>query len=164
MAAGSAIRITKQEDMPRLMLWMLGIGLGLVMAARYAADLPYSIYPKTDFWLDSPALAMIKLGVVLAMLAIAFLWVNAGLETQKWSVFRQLGTTSLLVYWVHIELVYGRWLGVFKESLGVIPVLLLTAVLLMLMVALSLLQTRYQELGWIFRPPRLPEPKRASGD
>jgi uncharacterized membrane protein len=164
MAAGSVIRITKQEDMSRLMMWMLGIGLGLVMGARNAADLPYSIFPKTDFWLNSPALGLIKLGVVLATLAIAYLWVNAGLETQKWSIFRQLGTTSLLVYWVHIELVYGRWLGIFKDSLSVGQVLLITAFLLALMLGLSILQTRYQELGWIFKPARMPEPSRSSGD
>ena len=164
MAAGSAMRITKQEEMSRLMLWMLAIGMGLIIGARYAADLPYSIYPKTDFWLNSPALGLIKLGVVLATLAVAYLWVNAGLETQKWSVFRQLGTTSLLVYWVHIELVYGRWLGVWKNSLGVSQVLFLTVILLAAMVGLSLAQTRYQGLGWIFRPPALPEPGRASGD
>ncbi len=164
MAAGSVIRITKQEEMPRLMLGLLAIGLGLVIGARYGADLPYSIYPKTEFWLNSPALTLIKLGVVLATLSVAYLWVNAGLETQKWSVFRQLGTTSLLVYWVHIELVYGRWLGVWKESLGVGGVLLLTAVLLALMVGLSLLQTRYQELGSIFKPTALPQPSRVSGD
>ena len=164
MAAGSAMRITKQEDMPRLMLWMLAIGLGLIIGARYAAEIPYSIYPKSDFWLNSPALGLIKLGVVLAGLAVAYLWVNAGLETQKWSVFRQLGTTSLLVYWVHIELVYGRWLGVWKNSLSVSQVLILTAILLAAMLGLSLMQTRYQELGWIFRPPALPEPGRASGD
>ncbi len=164
MAAGSVIRITKNEDMPRLMLGMLAVGLGLIIAARYAADLPFSIYPKIDFWLDSPALALIKLGVVLSTLAVGYLWVNAGLETQKWSIFRQLGTTSLLVYWVHIELVYGRWLAVFKESLGVIPVLFVTAGILALMVGISVLQTRYQELGWIFKAPRLPQPGRASGD
>ena len=164
MAAGSAIRITKHEDMSRLMLGMLAIGLGLVIGARYSADLPFSIYPKSDFWLNSPALELIKLGVVLATLALAYLWVNAGLETQKWSVFRQLGTTSLLIYWVHIELVYGRWFWIWKEGLGVVQVLLVTAGLLALMVVLSLLQTRYQELGWIFKPPPLPDPGRASGD
>ena len=164
MAAGSVIRITKHEDMPRLMMWMLGIGLGLVMGARYAADLPFSIFPKTEFWLNSPALGLIKLGVVLSTLAVAYLWVNAGLETQKWSVLRQLGTTSLLVYWVHIELVYGRWLGVFKQSLSVGQVLLITAFILALMVALSVLQTRYRELGWVFKPAPLPEPSRSSGD
>jgi len=164
MAAGSVIRSTKQEDMPRAMLWMLAIGLGLVMGARYAADSPYSIYPKTDFWLNSPALGMIKLGVVLAVLAVAYLWVNAGLEAQKWSVFRQLGTTSLLVYWVHIEIVYGRWFGIWKEGLSVPQVLVFTGVLLALMIGLSVLRTRYQSLGWIFRPAALPEPRRSSGD
>jgi uncharacterized membrane protein len=164
MAAGSAIRLTKQEDMPRTMLWMLAIGLGLIMVARSASELPYSFYPKIDFWLNSPALALTKLGVVLALLAIAFLWVNAGLESLKWSVFRQLGTTSLLVYWVHIEIVYGRWLGIWKESLSVFQVLLFTVVLLIIMIGLSLMRTRYQTLGWIFKPPPLAEQRRASGD
>jgi uncharacterized membrane protein len=164
MATGSVIRITKEEGMPRLMLGVLAIGLGLIMGARAVADLPYSIYPKDNFWLDSPALVLIKLGVVLTTLAVGYLWVNAGLERQKWSVFRQLGTTSLLVYWVHIELVYGRWFYFFKESLSVGSVLLVTAVLLALMIALSLLQTRYQELGWIFKPSPVPAPRGVSGD
>jgi len=37
---------------------------------------------------------------------------HVGLGSQRWSLFRQLGTTSLLVYWVHIEIVYGRWFGI----------------------------------------------------
>jgi uncharacterized membrane protein len=164
MAAGSVIRLTKHEEMPRSMLWMLAVGLSLIMIARYSTELPYSIYPKTDFWLNSPALALTKLGVVLALLAGAFLWVNAGLESQRWSVFRQLGTTSLLVYWVHIEIVYGRWFGIWKEGLSVAGVLLFTGVLMALMIGLSLLQTRYQTLGWIFKPAPLPQPRRASGD
>ncbi len=164
MAAGSAMRITKHEDMPRLMLWVLAIGLGLIMVARASADLPFSIYTKADFWLNSPALVLIKLGVVLTTLAVAYLWVHAGLETQKWSLFRQLGTTSLLVYWVHIELVYGRWFYFFKDNLSVSQVLLTTVVLLALMTGLSLLQTRYRELGWILKPAPLPAPTRYSGD
>ena len=43
-------------------------------------NLPYSIYPKSDFWLNSPGLILIKLGVVLVMLAVAFvgsIWVLA---------------------------------------------------------------------------------------
>jgi uncharacterized membrane protein len=164
MAAGSVIRLTKNEDMAKTMSWMLAIGLGLIISAHYLADLPFSIYSKSDFWLNSPALVMIKLGVVVAALAMAYLWVNAGLEIQGWSVFRQLGTTSLLVYWVHIELVYGRWFGIWKESLNVAQVLLFTSALLVLMIGLSLLQTRYRSLGWIFKPGALPRPERASGD
>jgi hypothetical protein len=43
-------------------------------------------------------------------------------------------------------------------------VLLVTAGLMALMVGISILQTRYQELGWIFKPPPLPQAGRASGD
>ena len=43
-------------------------------------------------------------------------------------------------------------------------VLAVTVVLLALMVGLSMMQTRYQELGWIFRPPAAVRQERFSGD
>jgi fucose 4-O-acetylase-like acetyltransferase len=143
---------------------MLGLGLGLVTVARAVADMPYSIYAKSDFWLNSPALTLIKTGSVLAMLAVAYLWINLGVESPRWSVFRQLGTTSLLVYWVHIEIVYGRWFGIWKESMSVPQVLLYTFVLLALMTGLSLLQTRYTSIKSFLKQTPVPEPRRASGD
>ena len=51
------------------------------------------------------------------MVAFAFLWNKHTAE--KWSWVRQLGTTSLLVYWVHLELIYGRWLGAWHSNLGI---------------------------------------------
>jgi uncharacterized membrane protein len=162
MAAGSAVRIIKPEDLGRAMLWILGIGLGVVTMARYLGDLPYSVYAKSDYWLNSPAMTMTKLGVVLALLAVAYLWMHAGLESERWSLFRQLGTTSLLVYWVHIEIVYGRWFGIWKEDLRVSQVVMFTAVLLALMTVLSVLRTRYTSIGAFFKPA--PVPRRASGD
>lgn len=163
MAAGSILRTVKQEDMGKAMLWTFGTGLGLVMAAQYCSNLSYSVYPKSEFWLNSPAQIMIKLGVVLVILAAAFVWVQYG-GSQRWSLFRQFGTTSLLVYWVHIELVYGRWFGIWKEGLGVLQVLTFTAVLMLLLVVLSVLRTRYKPASAFFRPSPLPEPGRVSGD
>jgi fucose 4-O-acetylase-like acetyltransferase len=96
------------------------------------------------------------------MLALAWLWVNLT-APQRWSLFRQLGTTSLIVYWVHIELVYGRWFGIWKEALSVGQVLVFTAVLLALMVLISVGQIRAKNLWAMFRSP-LPQPRRASGD
>jgi len=162
MAAGSMIRIVKPEDLGRAMLWTLGIGLGVVTAARYFGDLPYSIYTKSDYWLDSPAMTLTKLGAVLVMLAVAYLWVHTGLESERWSLFRQLGTTSLLVYWVHIEIVYGRWFGIWKEDLSVAEVVAFTIVLLALMTVLSILRTKYTSLIGLLKPA--PAPRRASGD
>jgi len=163
MVAGSVIRTVKREEMSKTMLWAMVIGLGLVMAAQYFSNLPYSVYPKSDFWLNSPGLIMIKLGSVLIVLAAAFLWMNVG-AAPRWSLFQQLGTTSLLVYWVHIEVVYGRWFGIWKEGLTVRQVLAFTTVLLAFLTALSVFKTRGKSIGTFFRPAQIPAPRRASGD
>jgi uncharacterized membrane protein len=140
LSAGSVIRLLKDDQMDRAMQWAALLGAGLIIGGRYFGDLPYSIYPKVDYWLDSPALILIKLGVVLWILPFAFLWTRYA-ASEGWSMVRQVGTTSLLVYWVHIELVYGRWLGAWKESLDNTQVLLLSAVVIALMVGLSVLRT-----------------------
>lgn len=163
MAAGSVIRTVKQEELSRTMLWMMTVGIAIAMGAHYMSNLPYSIYAKSEFWLNSPGLILIKLGVVLCLMGLAFLWIHMS-GVQRWSVFRQLGTTSLLVYWVHIEIVYGRWLGFWKQALSVGQVVAFTAVLLGLMTALSVLRTRYKSIGSFFKPSLLPQPRRASGD
>ncbi|HTU44460.1 MAG TPA: heparan-alpha-glucosaminide N-acetyltransferase domain-containing protein [Bryobacteraceae bacterium] len=163
MAAGSILRTVKPEDLGRTMLWMLSIGIGLGAVSHALSNLGYSVYAKSEFWLNSPAMIMMKLAVVLGLLGLAYLWVNVG-TTQRWSLFRQLGTTSLLVYWVHIEIVYGRWLGIWKEALTVTQVIVFTVALLGLMTLLSVLRTRGKSIGSFFKTGPVPEPRRASGD
>jgi hypothetical protein len=56
---------------------------------------------------------------------------------------RQFGMTSLLVYWVHVELVYGRWFGVLKDQLSVGWTLFATVLTIALMLVLSLIRTNW---------------------
>jgi hypothetical protein len=74
---------------------------------------------------------------------------------------RQFGTTSLLVYWVHTELVYGRWLYFWKENLTTAQAALASLCVILLMLALSLLKTNWKSLrlsrlnfGYPFAVPR----------
>ena len=163
MAAGSVFRLVKTEDMGKVMQWMMLIGLGLVVGGQYFSGLPYSVYTKSEYWLDSPGLAAIKLGAAMAIMAFAWVWAN-GAIAHRWSLLRQLGTTSLLVYWVHIELVYGRWFGIWKESLTLSQVTIFSIVLIALMTALSIARTRWKTPGSFFRSTPVPTPGRASGD
>src|SRR5207247_3447066 len=140
LSAVSAIRLLRDDQMDRALQWAALLGGGLIVGGRYFSDLPYSLYTKSEFWLDGPELTLIKLGVVLWILAFAFLWTRYAVGA-GWSAVRQLGTTSLLVYWVHIELVYGRWLGPWKESLDNTQVVALTAVVTGLMLTLSVVRT-----------------------
>lgn len=164
LSIGSVLRLVKPDQMNRVMQWGGLLGLGLIMGGEYFSNLPYSLYPKSVFWLDSPALIVIKLGVVLLVIGFAYLWTLFPIAA-SWSWVRQLGTTSLLVYWVHIELVYGRWLGAFKESLGNLSCGIAAVAVIVLMVGLSLLRTRWSSVRvalssyFSYQPPR-----RASGD
>ncbi len=163
MAAGSVIRFLKKEDLGKAMPWALALGLALIVLADQLYAMPYSIYAKSDFWLNSPALTMIKTGVVLGVLAFSYIWVQLGAGV-RWSVFRQLGTTSLLVYWVHIELVYGRWFGIWKEKLSVAEVVAYTVVLIGLMIILSVARTRWKTRANVAWSSLLAQPERVSGD
>ena len=100
ISCGSGLRLIKEEDTSRAMQWAALGGIVLIIAARFAADLPFSLYPQSDFWLNGPTLIFIKTGVILLIAGWAFL-LNNYINPNGWSFVRQLGITSLLVYWVH---------------------------------------------------------------
>jgi uncharacterized membrane protein len=164
LSIGSLLRLVKADQMNRVMQWGGLIGFGLVIGGQYFSNMPYSIYPKSEFWLDSPGLIIIKLGVVMLVMGFAYLWTALPLAP-AWSWVRQLGTTSLLVYWVHIELVYGRWFGWMKENLTNIQCAIAAIAVILLMIAISVLRTRWTAvrlaLSSYFPYNR---PSRASGD
>lgn len=136
LAAGSAIPLVERGAWSRVMQWSAVTGFALLLGGQYFSNLPYSIYAHSDFWLNSPALVACKLGNTLLLGAGAFLWTEY--FSSGWSWVRQLGTTSLVVYWVHIELTYGRWFSNYKERLTLWQVLAVSAAMIALMVGVSL--------------------------
>ena len=165
MSAGSLLRMLRREHLDRAMQWSALLGFALVVGAYYVSNLPYSLYPNADFWLNSPAQILIKLGVMLVMLPLAFVWTEYGARP-GWSFVRQFGTTSLLVYWVHIELVYGRWLWFFKNGLEISETVQAAAAIILFMLALGAAKTYRNRwipaLRELLRPA--PSPARVPGD
>lgn len=152
LSIGSMLRRTPEEHMDRLMQWFAIGGGVLILGGRYFEGLPYSLYAQSQFWLDSPLLIFIKLGVLLWMMTFAYIWTRYA-TPGRWSWVRQLGVTSLLVYWVHVELVYGRWLWFWKERLEIGQVVAASVGVTLLMLALSILKThrwsaRPAAMGW----------------
>jgi hypothetical protein len=160
MSGGSIIRRLQPEDVPQTMQWFAWGGLAIAFCAWTLSNTPLSIYSNSDFWLNSPALILIKLGVVLMLIAFAWLWTHQS-GARDWSWVRQFGLTSLLVYWVHIELVYGRWLGSLKESLTVGQTALAAFAIIGLMLGLSCMRTNWSSVRAWFSAPA---PSRVPGD
>ena len=147
LAAGSAAAFVKRPDWARVMQWAALGGFGLLLAGRYFSDLPFSIYSNANFWLNSPALVACKLGITLLLGSGAFLWTEY--FSEGWSWVRLLGTTSLAVYWVHVELVYGRWLSSYKGHLTVWESVGASAVLVLAMVGMSAAIRRFAVHQWV---------------
>jgi fucose 4-O-acetylase-like acetyltransferase len=143
ISAGSVIRVAKEEDMAKVMQWASLFGIALIVGARYFANLPYSLYTNSDFWLNSPALILIKLGVMYLLLSFAFIWTRY-VNPSGWSFISQIGTTSLVVYWVHTEIVYGRWMWFWKESLTAGPASVIAVAVILAMILLSVAWTGYK--------------------
>jgi uncharacterized membrane protein len=132
-----------------------GIAIG-AMAAAGASAIPAAlwvdrhappVYPAYDFWHTSPSYVLLKGGVLLVLFGLAFLLDRLPGP----SALRQLGRTSLLIYWVHLEIVYGKWiapglrgiLSVEEAGVGVI-------ILMLAMLALSVARTHARG-GWHLR-------------
>jgi len=166
VTAGSIIRTISNEATERTMHWSAVLGGVLILACQYFAKAPFTIYAKSDFWLNSPAQVLTKVGVLMLMVSFAFLWTRYGAK-DGWSWVRQFGTTSLLVYWVHIELVYGHTAWFFKDNLDIPQTMAAAVVVIVLMLLVSTMKThrhKWKEalagMGWSFDPA----PDSAAGD
>jgi hypothetical protein len=139
---GSLIRAIPPDATDRAMRWVAMAGIGAILVCHYLDSLPYRFYTKSEYWLNSPLQILTKQGVTLAILAVAFVWTRYAAGT-GWSWVRQFGTTSLLVYWVHIELVYGRELFFLKGHLNEAQTLVSAVCVILLMLAISVIKTRW---------------------
>ena len=79
------------------------VGLGL-----WFDSLPVRVYAVYDFWHTSPNFFLIRAGVVMMIALAAYAWCRWGAGQWGFSPVITMGQASLLVYWVHIEFVYGR--------------------------------------------------------
>jgi hypothetical protein len=85
---------------------------------------------------------MIRVGLVLLITVFGYAWCRWGPGQWGFSPLIQLGKTSLLVYWVHIELVYGRFHILPQRSQSILGASRGLLTIFLAMLALSLLRTK----------------------
>lgn len=157
LSFGSLLKVVPEERVERTIEWGAILGFGLVLGGQYFGNIPYSLYTKSEYWLNSPALVFVKLGIVLLLISFAYLWTEYALQgTAGWVVL--FGQHSLLVYWVHTELVYGRWFWMWKESLPILPTAMAAAAVIASMAALSYWKARWQPAWALNKRRAVPRP------
>ena len=136
-----------------------GGGVALIYLARWLDAFPHQFYARYDFWHTSPNFFFIRVGMLLVILALTYVWCRWGLGQWGFSPLIQLGQTSLLVYWVHIELVYGRFSILPKRAVDIRTASFGLLAIFLSMVLLSILRTRLkgrgaEALAWFYRPAK----------
>ena len=107
-ASGALIAATRDADSERRLQMALGIvGAGLIALGWYMATQP-SIYRTSSFWTTSPTWFAMRVGIMMVILAGWFALGRIGERRQiGCAPLARLGRSSLFVYWIHVELVYG---------------------------------------------------------
>ena len=97
------------------------------------------LYAVYDYWHSNPDFLLMRCGILLMILFLVYAWCRWGLAKKGFSPLIQLGNTSLLVYWVHIEFVYGRFSILPKGQCSALKATagLLTIFLAMVLVSLA---------------------------
>jgi uncharacterized membrane protein len=142
---------------PDRALALLGsAGAALVLLSLVLDEHGPRISAVYDYWHTSPNFFLARVGVVLVVILGGYVWCRWGLGAKGFSPLRQLGQTSLLVYWMHIEFVYGRFSIFEKQSQGILMATLglfeITAAMLLLSIARTRSKGRGKEiLDWLRR-------------
>jgi uncharacterized membrane protein len=102
------------------------------------------LYPIYDYWHTSPNFFLMRCGILLIILFCVYAWCRWGLAQMGFSPIIQLGKTSLLVYWVHIEFVYGGLSILPKRQCTVLQATGGLCIIFLAMLVLSLLRTNWK--------------------
>jgi uncharacterized membrane protein len=130
-------------------------GVALFELSLRLDALPVHVYAVYDYWHTSPNFFLARVAILFMIVFVAYVWCRWGpvkweaLAAQRigWSGFSpliQLGQTSLLVYWVHIDFVYGS-LSLLPKRAETIPMASAGFLIIFVaMVLLSIARTSYK--------------------
>ena len=141
-------------------------GIGLYYFSMWLDSRPVQLYAVYDYWHTSPNFFLARVGILMMIIFLAYAWCKWGAGQWGFSPLIQLGQTSLLVYWVHIEFVYGRFSILTKRAQTIPMATFGLAIIFVAMVLLSIARTKYEGrgaeiLGWFGMRK---EPKPATGN
>jgi len=132
-------------------------GLALIGISLWFDHSRRSLYAVYDYWHTSPNFFLVRVGMLLLILLTSYSWCRWGAAQLGFSPLIQLGQASLLVYWVHIEFVYGRVSILPKHAVSIRTASFGLLLIFLAMTILAFLRTRIKGRGvnvipWFRRP------------
>jgi hypothetical protein len=150
----------------RLQAGLAAAGSGGALLGWWASTQP-ALFPNAEFWTSSPTFFLIRLGIVTAIVPAGWahcrFWLEGLRETEPaagpgpWlrtapvaltRAIETMGRSSLFVYWIHVEMVYGVIAEPIKKTLplelSLVATVLLCAFLYLLVLGKNGLMQRFE--------------------
>jgi uncharacterized membrane protein len=139
-----------REQTAKTLAVFAAVGALAIVVARQLDHSSFHLYSTYDYWHTSPNFLMMRVGMLLVIAFLSYAWCRWGLATWGFSPLIQLGQTSLLVYWVHIEFVYGRFSILAKRAQTISGASWGLLEITVFMLILSLLRTKidWKKIEW----------------
>ncbi len=115
----------------------------------------FRLYAVYDYWHSNPSFFLMRCGILFVILSLVYAWCRWGLAQKGFSPMIQLGHTSLLVYWVHIEFVYGRFSILPKGQCSALKATAGLLTIFLAMLALSVGRTTWKKRKLRASPKKL---------
>ncbi len=122
-------------------------GMALAALGFWLDARPVQLYAVYDFWHTSPNFFLVRTGVVMMILFVSYAWCRWGAGQWGFSPLVEMGKYSLLVYWVHIEFVYGGLSILPRRNVGIGAATMGLLVIFTAMTLLAAARNRYAGRG-----------------
>jgi uncharacterized membrane protein len=118
--AGAAVGVAMCSVRParRLQVTLFAAGACLAWLA-YEASFRPPLDPRSDYWTTSASFFFLRVSLLILLLPFGYFWEHAPLrhKLSNWSLLEELGRSSLFVYWIHVEMVYGLFSRPIRRAL-----------------------------------------------
>ena len=129
--------LTRQSRLQLGVVVVATLGVWLGWRASFAP----ALFPAASFWHDSPTFFFIRLGLCALTVPGAFV-VERLVRPAVLMPVVTLGRSSLFVYWIHVEMVYGVIAEPIKQHLPIATVVMGTTMLTLFLYLLVVLKNR----------------------
>ena len=103
----------------RVQAILAAAGSAAVWVAHEASSRP-PMFTNSEYWTTSTSFFLLRVGLLTLLVPLGYLWEHAPLrhKLSSWSPLQEFGISSLFVYWIHVEMVYGFFSRPIRRSLS----------------------------------------------
>ena len=136
-AIGLLVARWKNDARKMMLLSLAAVAAGIVIIGVSRLATIYASHPANwSFWHNAPEYFFIRSGILLVVLGSCY-FLCRPFNSVSFSFMRLFGRHSLLVYWVHIDLAYGRLCESLKGTMGIAGTLAGTMIMTVAMLLLA---------------------------